>query len=275
MGLSRAKEFRISEILAFAFYAQTPIVRTARLASAMEGEGFLVLCADVIAIEIVDVTDDDASINGADDDASINGADDDASINGADDDASINSADDDAFINGADSDVLIVVPDSNPVGAVELIHVGSKRRRELGSCWKHLTNDINPRLTPQSKFKASNSILKHHKKSERVKSHLNNCNSFLNSLADVHVEDLPSWIVVKSLQSKSAMNEKQVTSRVSSQDIRCFALPNLSNKDLGAFHELLAMHFYMTGTTFARIEESHLVATIQKLRLDVTLPSRK
>jgi Protein of unknown function (DUF 659) len=55
----------------------------------------------------------------------------------------------------------------------------------------------------------------HRKKSENVKSHLNNCNSFKGSL-----------------------------------------------------------HFYMTGTLLAGIEEFHLLAAIQKLRPDVTLPSR-
>jgi hypothetical protein len=51
--------FRISEILVFAFYAQTLIVSTTRLASTMEGEGSLVHCADVIAIETVYGADDD------------------------------------------------------------------------------------------------------------------------------------------------------------------------------------------------------------------------
>jgi hypothetical protein len=62
---------RISDIRnpCYASYAQTPIVCAARLATLMEGEGSLVLCADVIAIETVDSADDDAFINSADDDA--------------------------------------------------------------------------------------------------------------------------------------------------------------------------------------------------------------
>jgi hypothetical protein len=226
------------------------------LASTMEGEGFLVLCAVVIAIEIVD------------------------------------GADDDALINGADEDALTVVPGANLVGSEEPVNVGDKRGRGLDSCWEYLTDNINPHLTSQSKCKALNLIVKHHKKTGKVKSHLNNCNSFMRSLADVHVKDLPSrssfhkqiiLVVSKtplvenfqacSSQFKSAKNERWVTSRVSSQDIRSFALPNLTKNDLGAFHELLAMHFYMTRTSFARIEESHLLAAIQKLRPDVTLPS--
>jgi hypothetical protein len=78
-----------------------------------------------------------------------------------------------------------------------------------------------------------------------------------------------------SLQSNTAKNEKQVTSRVSSPDIRSFALTNKPENDLGAFQELLAMHFCMTGKSFARIEKPHLLAAIQKLSPDVTLPSRK
>jgi hypothetical protein len=46
-------------------------------------------------------------------------------------------------------------------------------------------------------------------------------------------------------------------------------------ENMGAFHELLAMHFYMTSTPFARIEESHLLAAMKKLHPDLTLPFRK
>jgi hypothetical protein len=74
-------------------------VCAARLATLMEGEGSLVLCADVIAIETVD------------------------------------SADDDAFINSADDDALTVVPGANPAGSEEPVHVGNKCGRGLESCW--------------------------------------------------------------------------------------------------------------------------------------------
>jgi hypothetical protein len=161
----------------FAFYAQTTIVRTARSALKMDDEGSLVLFADVIAIETVD------------------------------------SADDNTLINGTDDVALTVVSGANPVGSEEPVHVGNKRGRGLYSCWDYLTEDVNPHLTSQSKCKACNSIFMHHKKSDKVKSHLNNCNSFKRSLGDVQVEDLPSWISVKFSQSKSAKNEKQVTSR--------------------------------------------------------------
>jgi hypothetical protein len=96
----------------------------------MEGDGSLFLCNDFIAIEPVD------------------------------------DADDDALINGADDDALTVVFGANPVGFEEPVHVGNKRGHWLDSCWEHLTDDINPHLTSQSKCKSYNSIFKHHKKNQ-------------------------------------------------------------------------------------------------------------
>ena len=37
----------------------------------------------------------------------------------------------------------------------------------------------------------------------------------------------------------------------------------------------MALHYYVTGTSFARIEQSDLLNALQILRADVTLPSRK
>jgi hypothetical protein len=103
----------------------------------MKGEGSLVHCADVISIETVE------------------------------------GADEDAWNNTTDDNALTLVPGANPVGSEEPIHVGNKCRRWL-DYWLDLTNDINPHLNSQSKCKACNSIVKHHKKSEKVKLYLNN-----------------------------------------------------------------------------------------------------
>jgi hypothetical protein len=54
-----------------------------------------------------------------------------------------------------------------------------------------------------------------------------------------------------------------------------FVLPKINKRDLEAVHELLAMHCYMTGTPFVRIEDQHLSEALQKLHPSATLPSRK
>jgi hypothetical protein len=57
--------------------------------------------------------------------------------------------------------------------------------------------------------------------------------------------------------------------------MRSFVLPKINKRDQEAVHELLAMHYYMTGTPFVRIEEQHLSKALQKLRPGATLLSRK
>ena len=41
------------------------------------------------------------------------------------------------------------------------------------------------------------------------------------------------------------------------------------------FHKVIAMHFYMTGHSFYRMEEMHLMEALRQLRPDVMLPSRR
>lgn len=54
-----------------------------------------------------------------------------------------------------------------------------------------------------------------------------------------------------------------------------FTIPALSVKSKAEFHSLIAMHYYMTGMSFVRIEESHFIQGLKILRPNITLPSRK
>ena len=53
-----------------------------------------------------------------------------------------------------------------------------KRGRVLDSCWEYLTDQAYPNILIQSKCRSCNIMVKHHKKSEKVKSHLNHCAPF-------------------------------------------------------------------------------------------------
>ena len=57
--------------------------------------------------------------------------------------------------------------------------------------------------------------------------------------------------------------------------MRDYVLPLMSPADHAAFQANLAMHIYMTATSFVRVEEHHLLLALQKLRPDVSLPSRR
>ena len=52
-----------------------------------------------------------------------------------------------------------------------------------------------------------------------------------------------------------------------------FCLPHLKQYELKQIEDSLAMHFYITGTSFQRVEEKHLLFTFKVARLDVELHS--
>ncbi len=52
----------------------------------------------------------------------------------------------------------------------------------------------------------------------------------------------------------------------------------MSTADHAAFQAIVAIHIYMTGTSYVRVEEQatqHMLLALQKLRPDVIFPSRK
>ncbi len=57
--------------------------------------------------------------------------------------------------------------------------------------------------------------------------------------------------------------------------MRDFVIPMMPPTDHAAFQSNLAMHMYMTGTSFVRVEEQHLLLALQKLRPDMRLSSRQ
>ena len=173
------------------------------------------------------------------------------------------------------------------VAHVQGEQVIKKRGREASSCWEHLNNQVYSNHDVQSRCQSCHCMVKHHKKSEKAISHLNKCNGFRQSMADVCSSDLPSWFVSRGRFSKNNKNKKNHSASVSSyasasssspfrpNDIRMFTIPVLSARDRAEFHSIIAMHYYMTGMSFARIEESHFIQALRVLRPDVTLPSRK
>jgi len=52
-------------------------------------------------------------------------------------------------------------------------------------------------------------------------------------------------------------------------------IPNLSKTQKDLIKECIAMHYYVTGTSFVRIEEANLLKAFQLCRPDVELPDRK
>jgi hypothetical protein len=54
-----------------------------------------------------------------------------------------------------------------------------------------------------------------------------------------------------------------------------FTVSRLSKATQSKINSSIAMQYYMTGTSFARIEDPHVLKEFQLCRPDVKLPSRK
>ena len=213
--------------------------------------------------------------------------------------------------------------------------------RAINECWKYLSTKIDQHLATETRCMNCGQMVRHHRKSEKVKAHLNRCRPFLSSLRhagrhDNFEVDIPNWVVWTGSNTKKLTTERNgqrlfaspdttatpvstaaatndttgfaagsyaslsttpgkprsrtttssntVRSRASTtttstkmraNTMHGFLVPSLSPTDQAAFHEQMAMHFYMCATPFSRVEEPHLLQAMKKLRPDVKLPSRR
>jgi hypothetical protein len=61
----------------------------------------------------------------------------------------------------------------------------------------------------------------------------------------------------------------------SNPSIKDYLLPKLTKAAQAKFEQCIAMHYYITGTSFVRVEEEHLAMAMKVLRPDAQLPTRK
>jgi hypothetical protein len=57
--------------------------------------------------------------------------------------------------------------------------------------------------------------------------------------------------------------------------MRNYAIAKVTNNQLDAMHETVAMHYFCTGTASKRIEDEHLQKAYQLINTSVTLPDQK
>ncbi|KAI2510962.1 transposase [Fragilaria crotonensis] len=222
--------------------------------------------------------------------------------------------------------------DDDPSVVVTLVRNTTKKStgggRSIHLCWELLSDETGQHLVSQSKCRSCMMIVKHHRKSEKVKAHLNSCREFHRKMADLPSIDVPSWVTIQGraaaaksstkrkwtnpapqtappadtlydVASTQASNSSTIasspfpmrsltkiptaaaasivatTQKSKQRTMRDFVIPQMSPTDHAAFQSNLAMHIYMTGTSFVRVEEQHLLLALQKLRPDVRLPSRR
>jgi hypothetical protein len=113
-------------------------------------------------------------------------------------------------------------------------------------------------------------------KSERVKAHLKNCQAFNKTFPPGHTSR-PTFMEEPNFKKAklSLFSPVSSTSKMSQRTLEGSVFPKLKQKEQTGLDKALAMWFYMTGTSFSRIEQSHLLKAFRIARPGVTLPNRK
>lgn len=138
------------------------------------------------------------------------------------------------------------------------------KRNSAHELWSTFTNDDKPHLKKSATCKHCKILFFHHKKSEQARMHLVKCQPFRVSMSKLDAGLRPDWL------------DDTKRANTSTPLIKDFMLPRMTKDATIKFQENIAMHYYMTGTSFQRVEEKHLKAAIKVLRPDNNLlPSRK
>ncbi|KAH6579457.1 hypothetical protein BASA61_010209 [Batrachochytrium salamandrivorans] len=156
---------------------------------------------------------------------------------------------------------------------------GPKQRRVSSMVWELYTNEKDAHMKIACICQHCGHQIVHRKKSERAISHLLRCSSFLKAMMLLDPINRPDWFnnakanKRKTAGARSSAGISQSSSQTGS--ILQYTLPKLMKRDLTKIEEALAMHYYLTGTAFSRIEEENLLSAFRICRPDIVLPDRK
>ena len=142
-------------------------------------------------------------------------------------------------------------PEQPDIGPALKKHAG----RHTSSLWELFTEDVDPqRQTCSTCCNCYQSVF-YHKKSVQVKDHLIKCLMFTKYMMEMDEDSHPLWF-------NEALSDKKLKSRQSSSSVQSlsqasmkqFCLPRLKQSELKQIKDSLAMHFYITGTSFQQVE---------------------
>lgn len=156
----------------------------------------------------------------------------------------------------------------------------SKRGRITSSIWSTFTEDDNPQQKKSAICRHCKVLVNYHKKSEYAQKHLNNCKAFVKLMMGMDIGDRPDWFVSSkksklSIAAPAAHDASSSSKPHSHQKITQYVLPPISARQQAEFEDAIALHYYVTGTSFQRIEECNLAKAIRLLRPDAVLPDRR
>ena len=105
--------------------------------------------------------------------------------------------------------------DDDPSVVVTLVRNTTKKNtgggRGVHLCWELLSDETGQHLVSQSKCRSCMMVVRHHRKSEKVKAHLNICREFRRKMADLPSIDVPLWVTIqgRTAAAKSKRNTKR------------------------------------------------------------------
>jgi hypothetical protein len=131
----------------------------------------------------------------------------------------------------------------------------------MSTVWEYLTNYIKPNTLQRCMSTVSTG-----NKSERAVIHLNSCATFKLSMIEIDYEFCPDLFAAPTPEKSTAGRAsfvfvpRSIDSRMiphTQPSIAKFTVPRLSKATQSKITSSIAMHCYMTETSFARIEDPH------------------
>ena len=171
---------------------------------------------------------------------------------------------------------------------VEVVNPPPKKKgRTPSPIWFQLSDATSAPSRDNTKCKHCKNTVAHYKKSEKAKSHLNNCPEFQKKMKQTLPNERPVWYTGRKTPTRtktlfstpSPLQQPSVNTLVvqrrSESSMEDYAIRNLSKAEIKKFQERLAMFFYTTGTAFARIDNKYLHEALVVLNPSVKIPTRK
>jgi hypothetical protein len=139
---------------------------------------------------------------------------------------------------------------------------GSPRKKHKGNkpspFWTLFTEEGTPHLLKSATCKHCGKSVFHHFKSESAQRHLRECPPFRQFMLKRNVQDRPEWFTkLKARYNRSSDSSQQLLT------FSVDTVPRLTKEETHEFWVLLATFFYMTGTSFQRVEDPLLLRAIQ------------
>ena len=167
----------------------------------------------------------------------------------------------------------------------------TSKGRKSSDIWTLFTSDDDPQKHNSAVRKHCKETVTYSRKSEQVIRHLNKkCTEFRKLMYQTDSSERPDWYESKkrhkttvenvplppSSSSSSFLSDPGPTSMVPKKQVLMtdFGIPKLTTSQHERFKKAMAMHYYVTGNAFQRIEEPYLLKACQILRPDVKLPTR-